>query len=152
MKVVFGDSLYFLALVNPRDTYHEGAVRFAREWRGVIVTTRWVLAEVCDGLSTAANRHLAVALVQQVASSRRFRLVLGSDELFERGFALYSQRPDKDWSLTDCISFVVMADEGLTAALTGDHHFEQVGYTAYWCKAPCQTDRACPFPARLNWL
>ena len=92
MKVVFGDSLYFLALVNPRDTYHERAVGFAREWRGVIVTTRWILAEVCDGLSSAVNRSLAVALTRQVTTSRRFRLVLGSDELFERGFALYRRR------------------------------------------------------------
>jgi len=130
MKVVFGDSLYFLALVNPRDTYHERAVGFAREWRGVIVTTRWILAEVCDGLSSAVNRRLAVALTRQVTTSRRFRLVLGSDELFERGFALYRQRPDKDWSLTDCISFIVMADEGITNALTADHHFVQVGHTA----------------------
>jgi predicted nucleic acid-binding protein len=130
MKVVFGDSLYFLALVNPRDAYHERAVQFAREWRGVIVTTRWVLAEVCDGLSNAANRHLALRLARQIATSRRFRLVLNSDNLFERGFELYGQRPDKDWSLTDCTSLVVLADEGLTDALTADHHFEQAGYKA----------------------
>ena len=43
--------------------------------------------------------------------------------------SLYSRRPDKEWSLTDCISFVVMSDEGLTEALTGDHHFEQAGFT-----------------------
>lgn len=130
MKVVFGDSLYFLALVNARDVHHKSAVRFAREWRGVIVTTRWILAEVCDGLSSTANRHLATSLARQAATSRRFRLVLSSDGLFERGFALYSQRSDKDWSLTDCISFVVMADEGLTDALTADHHFGQAGYKA----------------------
>ncbi len=43
---------------------------------------------------------------------------------------LYDERPDKAWSLTDCISLVVMADEGLTEALTRDHHFEQAGFTA----------------------
>ena len=53
-----------------------------------------------------------------------------TSELFERGLALYNARPDKEWSLTDCISFVVMADEGLTDALTGDRHFEQAGFTA----------------------
>lgn len=50
--------------------------------------------------------------------------------LFDRGFDLYSQRPDKGWSLTDCISFVVMTERGLTDALTGDHHFEQAGFRA----------------------
>ena len=130
MKAVFGDSLYFLALANPRDAYHARAVEFARQWRGVIVTTRWVLAEVGDGLSGEANRALAVRLIEQVASSARFRVVRGSDDLFERGFDLYRRREDKAWSLTDCISFVVMADEGLAEALTGDRHFGQAGFTA----------------------
>lgn len=51
-----------------------------------------------------------------------------STELFDRGIALYSERRDKQWPLTDCISFVVMADHGLTHALTGDRHFEQAGF------------------------
>jgi predicted nucleic acid-binding protein len=43
---------------------------------------------------------------------------------------LYRGRPDKEWSLTDCISFVVMGERSLTEALTSDHHFEQAGFTA----------------------
>jgi predicted nucleic acid-binding protein len=50
--------------------------------------------------------------------------------LFDRGLELYEQRPDKKWSLTDCISFVVMKDEGLQEALTGDEHFQQAGFAA----------------------
>jgi len=130
VKAVFGDSLYFLALVNPRDAYHVRAVEFARNWRGVIVTTRWVLAEVGDGLSGEANRALAVRLIERVTASARFRVTRGSDDLFERGFDLYRQREDKSWSLTDGISFVGMADEKLTEALTGDRHFAQAGFTA----------------------
>jgi hypothetical protein len=49
---------------------------------------------------------------------------------FDAGVALFAQRPDKHWSLTDCISFIVMRREGLTDALTGDHHFEQAGFNA----------------------
>ena len=52
------------------------------------------------------------------------------DLLNRRGLALYDERPDQEWSLTDCISFVVMADEGIAEALTGDHHFEQAGFVA----------------------
>jgi hypothetical protein len=51
-----------------------------------------------------------------------------SNELFAAGVELYATRPDKEWSLTDCISFVVMEREGLTDALTGDRHFEQAGF------------------------
>jgi len=56
------------------------------------------------------------------------RIIGPSEELFSRGLELYRQRPDKEWSLTDCISFVVMRDEQLSEALTGDRHFEQAGF------------------------
>jgi predicted nucleic acid-binding protein len=52
-----------------------------------------------------------------------------STELFEAGIDLYSRRPDKEWSLTDCISFVVMQERGITEALTGDYHFVQAGFS-----------------------
>lgn len=130
MKRVFGDAHYFLALANPRDAGHAAALVFARKWRGVVVTTRWVLAEVADGLASPVNRRLGVILVERVSREPGFRLVDNSDVLFTRGFDLYRQREDKGWSLTDCISFIAMADEGLTEALTEDHHFEQAGFTA----------------------
>ena len=50
--------------------------------------------------------------------------------LYQAGVDLYGQRSDKDWSLTDCISFVVMRQRGIVEALTGDHHFEQAGLIA----------------------
>lgn len=55
-------------------------------------------------------------------------IVAASPELMHRGIELYEARSDKDWSLTDCTSFIVMQDRGLTDALTGDHHFEQAGF------------------------
>ena len=57
-------------------------------------------------------------------------IVPASEALFQRGLEFYCSRADQEWSLTDCISFVVMRDEKLTEALTGDHHFEQAGFVA----------------------
>jgi len=57
-------------------------------------------------------------------------VILLSTEVFSRGLLLFDSRADKEWSLTDCISFVVMEDRGLTDALTADHHFEQAGFRA----------------------
>jgi predicted nucleic acid-binding protein len=48
--------------------------------------------------------------------------------LFAAGWALYSQRLDKEWGLTDCISFSVMIERQITDAFTSDHHFEQAGF------------------------
>jgi len=53
-----------------------------------------------------------------------------TDQLLNEGISLYAQRSDKEWTLTDCISFVVLQREGITEALTGDHHFEQAGFLA----------------------
>jgi predicted nucleic acid-binding protein len=57
--------------------------------------------------------------------------VVGFDpKVQQAGFDLYESRLDKDWSLTDCVSFAVMTQRGLTEALTADHHFEQAGFRA----------------------
>ncbi len=56
-------------------------------------------------------------------------IVPASRELFQRGVELFTQRPDKDWSLTDCTSYVVMKEQDIEDALTTDHHFEQAGFT-----------------------
>ena len=127
---LFGDSLFFIALLNQRDQFHERARKLEAGEKLHIVTTRWILAEVADALAVPPWRESAAMFIHRSASSPRMRVIHESDLLFDRGFALYRQRADKNWSLTDCISFIVMGDEGLTDALTGDHHFEQVGFTA----------------------
>ena len=63
-------------------------------------------------------------------SDGRINLISTSRELTQRGIDLYLARPDKSWSLTDCISFVIMNEQELTDALTADRHFEQAGFTA----------------------
>ena len=71
-----------------------------------------------------------MALYRSLVNHPRVKIVAAETRLFQRGVELFEQRRDKDWSLTDCLSFVVMQDEGITQALTGDKHFEQAGFTA----------------------
>jgi predicted nucleic acid-binding protein len=130
VKRAFGDAHYFLALLSPRDQDHIRAREFAAQWVGEIVTTRWVLAEVADGLATPPLRTPAVTFLQRLEQNPFVRILPPDDAQFLRGFDLYRRRPDKAWSLTDCISFVVMQDEKLEEALTADRHFEQAGFTA----------------------
>jgi predicted nucleic acid-binding protein len=130
VKEVFADTFYFLALIDRRDAHHRPVLDFAKSFRGSLVTTRWVLAELANALGGSPVRAGASRMLQQVEKDAGFRVIGGSDRLYERGLALFTSRPDKEWSLTDCISFVVMQDEGLTDALTGDRHFEQAGFNA----------------------
>ena len=71
-----------------------------------------------------------MSLLEGLRASRRVEIVPLSQELLQRGLALFAKRDDKDWSLTDCISFVVMQDWDIHAALTGDRHFQQAGFNA----------------------
>ena len=130
MTRFFADSYYFFAVLNPKDASHDRALEFATEHDEPIVTTAWVLTELADGLAATANRNAFSRLVARLQSDPENELVPPSEELMARGVGLYDARPDKQWSLTDCISFVVMQDRHITGALTADHHLEQAGFTA----------------------
>jgi predicted nucleic acid-binding protein len=130
MNCVFADSFYFFALLNPKDTAHRRALEFSQQNQGPIVTTAWVLTELADGLAASANRRAFSRVVDRIRANSDNEIVPPTEELLNRGIALYDARPDKQWSLTDCISFVVMQERKLSRALTGDHHFEQAGFEA----------------------
>ena len=130
MKPVFADAYYFFALLNPRDEAHESVTRFNFSLRNPIVTSAWVLTEVADGLAGTASRSVFRVLLDQLHSDSRVIVVEPSANDFDAGVALYDQRKDKQWSLTDCISFEIMREHGIQDALTADRHFEQAGFNA----------------------
>jgi predicted nucleic acid-binding protein len=94
------------------------------------VTTTWVLTEVADAMAQPANRVVFLRFLATLERNPAVEIVPASEALYRRGLELYRDRPDKDWSLTDCVSFVVMPEQGLAEALTGDHHFKQAGFVA----------------------
>jgi len=129
MSALFADTFYFLALLNPRDQHHLHACQIPAQRTLHIVTTRAVLLEVADAFRAQGSRALAVELLEALEADPTVTIVPLEDALFARGVALYRDRTDKAWSLTDCISFLVMQDHRLSEALTGDRHFEQAGFT-----------------------
>jgi predicted nucleic acid-binding protein len=130
MSAVFADSFYFIALSNPSDEHHASAVAAAGALASRLVTTHYVLIEVADALSTPRFRAEVASFLRRLASDPGTEIVGPEVSLYERGLDLFARRPDKAWSLTDCISFTVMAERGITEALTGDHHFEKAGFRA----------------------
>ena len=130
MTAVFADTFYFLALLNEKDDQRQRAVEVSRSLRQPIVTTTWVLTELADGLADTPGRALFEPFVTRFRTDPRGTVIAATQELFDRGVALYHGRLDKEWSLTDCISFVIMHDYGIHEALTADHHFEQAGFIA----------------------
>jgi len=128
MKAVFVDTAFYIALVNPRDSLHVAATELSQQARGEFLTTEYVLIEVGNWLSRTADKPFFLQLASALETDPRTTVIPADHDLFEQGKDLYTQRLDKDWSLTDCISFAVMQQVGLTAALTADRHFEQAGF------------------------
>ena len=132
MSAVFADTFYWIALINPGDRYAHEVQRFDDLLSGGnVYTTEEVLIEVLTFFAADTwLRIRAVETVREILSDRAVHIIPQSHESFLSGFDLYAARPDKGYSLTDCISMQTLRREGLTQALTNDRHFEQEGFRA----------------------
>ena len=128
MTELFADTFYWLALLNVDDAHHEN-VR-AADIRGRLVVTQAVQLEVLDAFSSERFRPLACNFWEACRDDAELTVVPLDDALLAKAMELFSKRPDKNRSFTDCISFTVMSERGMVDALTGDHHFEQAGFRA----------------------
>jgi predicted nucleic acid-binding protein len=133
MKAFFADTFYWIAFTNIQDKAHEKAKAFTLSVTpGMIVTTEEVLTEYLNyfgGWGTRFRRKATVN-VQNLRDSQTVEVVPQTAASFLAGLDLYRARPDKGYSLTDCISMQTMRNEGITDALTNDVHFEQEGFRA----------------------
>jgi hypothetical protein len=136
MNPVFADTYYWLALINSRDNAHQEAVALSQSVTQPLVTTTWILVEVGDAMSLPANRGTFLTLLENLADDPDTTVVTAEQRWFDLGAALYAARLDKKWSLTDCITFVVMKDMGISDALTGDGDFVQAGFRILMKRAP----------------
>jgi uncharacterized protein len=135
----FADTSYWMALSRKRDQYHGRAIawnQFVIRARCSIVTTESVLWEWLNGLSDLSTRGVAAEGYRRAHADARIEVVSFQPELIDSSVHLYRMRSDKDWSLTDCLSFVVMERRHLTEALTTDGHFEQAGLKAIMLAEP----------------
>ena len=133
MRSVFADTFYWAALTSPTDAAHEAAVRLSRSIApDRIVTTDEILAEYLAFFARAGPsvRTRAASNVAALMESPTVLVVPQSRESFLAGLELYRARPDKGYSLVDCISMHTMRKQGITEALTNDRHFEQEGFRA----------------------
>ncbi len=133
-ETVFWDTAAFVALGNADDQLHDEAVLVSEELaqgKAHVLTTSAVLTEVANTFSKAGWRPVARQMIEAVQNSVAIGLatVIHIDtDLWRRGWTLFLARPDKDWGLTDCLSFVVMKEQAVSQAFTSDHHFEQAGF------------------------
>ena len=128
MTRVFTDTSFYVAMLNQDDDLHAKADGFASSFEGETVTTEYVLVELGNWLRRAVTREMFPSFVEALYADSQTTVVPAERSLLTEGIALYVSRRDKDWSLTDCISFVVMSRFSLTDVLTADRHFRQAGF------------------------
>lgn len=129
MTEVFVDTSYIVALVNEKDQNHGLAFDLAEKLTGEhLVTTDAILLEIGNALSRNFKRE-SVEIIEELLTSSDVQVIHLHPQLFRKAFDLYKSRSDKMWGLIDCVSFVVMNELGITAALSTDKHFEQAGFS-----------------------
>jgi predicted nucleic acid-binding protein len=128
MNAVFADTSFFVALLVSRDRFHIPATRLMTTIVDRIITTDWVLVEMANFMSRSKTRRRVTSFIRELQADHRIDIVPATAAAIEAGLAQYEQYDDKEWSLTDCISFQIMRREGIQKALTADHHFEQAGF------------------------
>jgi predicted nucleic acid-binding protein len=131
MSSAFLDTGYVIALETSDDQNHEQA---QEHWQGLLrqqprlVTTSYVFDEIVTFFNRRGRHAKAVEVGERLLGSVSVEMIHVEHELFQAGWRYFQQRADKRYSLTDCISFVVMERAGIAEALSFDRHFEQAGF------------------------
>jgi len=131
MPTVLVDTAAWIALVNTRDELHNRAEQTMADLRRrnvALITTEFVLLEVSNALCTSAWREKGVKLIDGLRSLANLQIVAADTTLLAEGWQVYRSRLDKEWSLTDCTSIIVLQRERIDQVFTSDHHFEQAGF------------------------
>ncbi|NJL39764.1 MAG: type II toxin-antitoxin system VapC family toxin [Leptolyngbyaceae cyanobacterium RM1_406_9] len=134
MNKIFVDTSAFAALADNKDDNHAKAVAFNRGVQGItLITSNYVLDELHTLLLINAGYLKTVqfkARLDLLITERLLRIVWISEALAEQTWNIFEQfNTDKQWSFTDCSSYVVMKNQGITEVFTFDHHFSQMGFT-----------------------
>lgn len=139
--VLFADTYFFIARLWPRDQHHARAIaweQYLLRHQLKVVTTDAVLWEILNALSHRRTRRLALDAYRAIYADPSIEVIRFDSSPTPDAIQLYSERDDKDWGVTDCLSFTVMRQRAIADALTADTHFIQAGFAALLLQDPSQ--------------
>lgn len=122
------DTGYLLGLLCPSDELHQRAVAWSASLNARLLVTEYVVLETVNALKHPTMRPRVHQVLDHIFSDTAYEFVMVDRELLSEALRLHRERPDKYWSLTDCVSFILMWQRGLEQALAYDEHFEQAGF------------------------
>ena len=130
-RKLFVDSGAWLAILDPRDKYHQSAVTFyqdalARYPR--LLITNLIVAETYVSVLKAAGYQKAISFLGLIERSSRIQCIWSNQELEAQALDILRRYDDQDFSYTDAVSFALMQRLELTEAFAFDHHFSTMGF------------------------
>jgi predicted nucleic acid-binding protein len=133
MPDIFADTAGWGHLLDPTQAYHARAAdlyRSARQQRRKFITSNYIITELIALMTSPLRipRPAIIAFIEGLKASPYVEIVHVDISLDAQAWQLLSQRLDKNWSLVDCSSFVIMRHRDILEAFTADHHFEQAGF------------------------
>jgi predicted nucleic acid-binding protein len=140
--MVFADTSFWIAVSSQRDQYHSTAIAWAlhlMRQEDLVITTEAVLLEWLNAMANPTTRAAAAEGYRRTHNDSHIEVIAIERSLMESAVSLYQTRSDKHWSLTDCLSFVVMTQRQIGEALTFDHHFQQAGFRSLLRESPPTT-------------
>ncbi len=135
---VFLDTSFVIALENKDDPCHARAKALDDELlrQDATLLFHWgILIEIADGFARLTRRAKGLQLLAKLTGESGYELLPITESLLQEALNLYRTRTDKEWGLTDCISFALMKNRGVTEALSADIHFRQAGFKALLLEA-----------------
>jgi uncharacterized protein len=131
-RIFFVDSSFIYALLNDRDQFHDQAIDVNSQLQDndQFVLTDAILLESCSLLAALGAREAIIDFLEDIIVSDQYLIIHTDKDVFYQAYDLFKTYEDKEWSLVDCLSFLVMKEQEIQYALTADHHFEQMGFIA----------------------
>jgi len=131
MRQIFADTFYWIALCNQRDQWHQEVVNFSQQLKGTkLVTSDAVLNELLNYYAQfGSEMRLGVSQrAREILRNKNIQVITHTRAVFIEGLDLYANRLDKGYSLTDCMSMIIMDRLKISEILTHDKHFTQEGF------------------------
>ena len=132
LSKIFIDSSAFLALEDESDQSHEEAFQFREQVlqkrKYEIITTSYILDETLTLIRFRIDIKASIGFSKKIRKSKVVKIVQVSKEIEEKALDIFERYDDKDFSFTDCVSFVVMREMGVKEAFAFDEHFNQMGF------------------------
>lgn len=130
METLFANSSFFVAYHDSKDENHQPAQALVRGFEGrpvLLVTTDYLFDEVITVLLVRNNKHIAIQAGKAMLEESNIELVRIDEELFNEAWEIFQRFQNKEWSFTDCTSYMVMKKLNIGTGISFDKHFKQFG-------------------------